>query len=234
MPEDENQGAKTPSAEDLVKNTKAEFDRKLGNFESQVKQLQDTNNALAQKLDGLKPVAPVAAVKPLRERFYEDEESTLRSIKDEAKAEAKAEMNSVIQTQQTVGEMVAQYPELSDDNNALTKKAKEIHANLPAHLQGTPYAVRIAVREAAADLGIVTKSKRKEEIVVEDDAAVGGAGQGGGSAKSRREKEGEMDDRTLQFAELLGRPVDDEKYIERLKKVGQRKVWTKYRRPSAK
>lgn len=246
MPEDTK--AADTTAADLIKNTKAEMDRKLGNVESTISQLAETNKALAAQLAALNKPKPAEtpARKSYGEMFYDDENATLTQVEQNATNRAVEVMSKLNQTetkrQQIIGQMVNEYPELMDANTDLRKKAVENFNSLSKEEQADPQAYKVAVRDAAADLGLLPKSKRKAEDAVadkeeenEDDDSFtlnksGGDAQAARKADRRKKDDGKISQETLLFAELLGRPVDDEKYKERLAKAAKRTNWSKYRK----
>lgn len=241
MPDDKD--SKDTSTQDPVKNMKAEMDRKLGNVEGAITKLTETNSALAAQLERLSKQVPDANIrtnpaptKSWSERFYEDEAGTLMAVKEEAKREALEAARSMhaIESQKNaaLSQMVNDYPELTDAGSDLRKKAVEVFNSMSKEDQASPSALKLAVREAAADLAVLPKSKRKDTVIEDNDDDTF-ALSGGGSGKTsgdRKRKEGKLSEATLTFAELLGRPVTDEKYLERLKKASERSNWSKYKK----
>lgn len=233
MPEVEE---KTAAAPDLEK--------KVGNLETGMKSLLETNQKLSEQLSKLKQPEPPRMAIPQpketkaswKERFYQDEDAAVQEIQTEATQAAVQTFQNMqrleAQRQQVIGQLVADYPELADPNADLRKKAQENFEKLPPEDQASPYAYKIAARDAAAELGVLPKHKRKEKEMPEDDDSFSVGGKGGEvprADRKRKGKEGELSDATLQFAELLGRPVNDEKYRERLKTAAKRDRWERYK-----
>lgn len=227
-------GKETPA--DPVKNVKAEMDRKLGNIETTVQQLAQTNQALAAQLQKMQEKKPesTGTQKPWKDRFYENEDAALNEVEENATrraTEAMRNLQAIEQRKQNaVNQMVNDYPELAIES-PLKAKSVEIFNALSKEEQADPNAIKLAVREAAADLGMLPKSKRKEEVTDNDDDTFSLSGKGGSEGKKGRrgQKSGDLAQETLDFAELLGRPVDDEKYIARLKKANERSNWSKFK-----
>lgn len=222
---------------DLIKNMKAEMDRKLGNVESTLTQLASTSQALSAQLEKLKPAPAPTNTKSWREKFYDDENAALAELEENATRRATEAAQAITRLEQqknaNLSVLVNDYPELTDQNGDLRKKAVEIFNALSPEEQKSPSALKLAVREAAADLALLPMSKRKKvetEVEEDDDSFSLNGGSGRGNTKRKGGKEPELSDATKDFAELLGRPVDDPKYLERLKKANQRTNWSKYRK----
>lgn len=210
MAEDQSQGTATSGdatqSNDLIKNMKSEFDRKLDNFQTTLK---STTDALTAKLNQIIPKAPVVEKKPFRDRFYEDEDAAVSELKAELRQEFRGTLEERDKQMNTMTKLYSDYPELAEDS-PLTKEAVKIINSLPVEERNTPTAYRAAVLEAAAELGIQPAKKRKKETV-ED---TGGGGEGGGNSGGKR---GTLSNDTLEFAALMGLDTNDPKVVERLK-----------------
>jgi hypothetical protein len=217
---------------DPTQNIKAEFGRKIGNLESEVSKLAQTNQQLLAHIQQMavtnKPAEP--AKEDIEDLWYKDPRKAAAAIKNEAKREISEEMNRSSQAQakqtQTLSQLVREYPELNDDSNPLTKKAVEIYQSMPEDEKSSPMAYKLAVKEAASELSVKPISKRSQE---ESDSysVSGNSGSSYSPANTRKKKEDDIDQKTLEFAKLLGRPVDDPAYREKLKNLSKRK-WSKY------
>jgi hypothetical protein len=206
-------GAAAPNEE--IKNLKSEFNRKIDNLAETNKQLLNQLNNMAKTLvPPKKPETPQAAKKV---SVYEDEEAYARSIKEETKAELREEIQRANQLsskqQTTIASLVKDFPELNDGESDLAKKAIEIFNAMPEDERNSPVAYKAAVKEAALDLDIKPKSKRKP--VDSDDEAFTL------SSSSRRDNprdggQKKVDRRTALFAEALG--VDVKKVESRINK----------------
>jgi hypothetical protein len=203
--------------EDPTKNLKAEYDRKFTNLESTLTQ---TNKALQALLESQRPKQPEPTEgKPsIKDLWYSDEEKAAEVIADQAADRALKVMNKQnehnMRIQQTAQDIANEYPEAVDPSSDLILKAREIMTSYSKEEQGTPMAMKLAVREAAALLDIKPKSKRGSNPA-NDAFALGGHG----SSSSRRQQsqsEPENFDNTLEFAAYLGLNVDDPKVKESL------------------
>jgi hypothetical protein len=89
---------------------------------------------------------------------------------------------------------------------------------------------KTAVLAAAADQGVLPVNKRAKKTESESEDFTVSSSSGSESRRREREKRGEeqIDEKTLAFAELMGRPIDDPKYVERLKTAAKRRNWSKY------
>lgn len=241
MADPADKGAPDGDTPDSIKQVKSEFSRKTDNL---TQQLADTQ----RKIDAImaavlnppkKQAAPAsddveADVDPIdNPKLY------AKRIKDQAKREVMEEVNSMSQQQADIrmqqeavlNKLVQDYPELNDRTSELFIKAQEMQASMSANERFSPIAIRAIIRDAAADLGVLPVSKRskvKEGSEV-DEFSVGtktGSGSKGGEQKGAKTK---IAPSALAFAELLGRPVTDEKYLDRLSKASERKSWSKWK-----
>lgn len=209
-------GATQPAA-DEIKNVKAEFNRKIGNLEQTNAQLLAQLQQLTSKLSPPKPATESKV------SVFDDEEAYAARIKAETAAEIRREMdarNSQQAKQATVIQSLMQdYPELQDMSHDLTKKAVELYNSLSDEEKSHPLAYKAAVRDAAAEMDIKPKSKRRTSE--SDDFTMSGSGSGAG----RQKREPEMKKETLQFAEAVGLNIKDPKILERLKARHNRKSY---------
>lgn len=215
---DPSQQNPTPPADPLA-NLKAEFSRKMQNLEA-------TNQQLARQLASIsKPAAPAPSKKPISELIYENPEEAISIIKSEVKTEIQESTRKVADFQQTMGRLYEDYPELSNQQDPLYKRADEILQSIPEHERQQPMAIRAAVREAASELGVRPKSKREPSPT--DDFTVTGSGGGSNRPPSRR-GEAELDPATIEFAQRCGLNTNDPELIKRLKGHASRKNWNRY------
>jgi hypothetical protein len=128
--------------------------------------------------------------------------------------------------QAVIGTLAMDYPELGNTNSEFSQAMVKAHNQLSASLKETPEGYRLAAREAAAQLGIVPKSKRKES----DDFSMSSSNSTK-STPTKPAKKVELDDLELGAAELLGLNVNDKKLIENMTKHKEQRQgsWTKYR-----
>lgn len=205
----------TSAPADDVKNLKAEFNRKLSNLE------ENTQRLMAQ-LQTMTP--PKKSDEPKKVSVFDDEEAYARQIEDRAekRIEEKLSRQQAAQAkqQQTIAALVADFPELTDPGHDLTKKAVEIFESFSAEDKASPVAYRAAVREAAEELELKPKSKRKAKASDDESFSLGGR-----TKVSPAAKKDEIDPNTLVFAEAVGLKLTPE-VKERLKGKHGRRSYT--------
>lgn len=216
----------TPPAGDDLKNVKAEFNRKIGN-------LEETNKQLLAQLKNLTEVvkpAKAPAEPSKKVSVFDDEEAYATRIKEEAAAEIerKLEQQQAQQAKQAqvINSLVTDFPELSDGNHDLTKRAVEIFNGLEESERKSPSAYRTAVLSAASEFGMRPKSKRTSSS--DDSFALGG---GGGESRASKRSAGEISEGTKTFAALVGLDLDDPKNkasADRIKTKHGRKSYSKW------
>lgn len=167
----------------------------------------------------------------LEELSYKDPKMYAKAVKAQAAQQASQivdqRINQQNQTQAVMGQLIGDYPELGDTTSDLSKRAVELYNQLPADLRSNPIAYKTAVRDAAAELGVLTKSKRK--AANSDDGSFSlGSNSTGSSQRGNQSKKDDVDPRTLEMAERLGLNIKDPKVVDRLKQRSQRKNWGKY------
>lgn len=195
--------------------------------------LAQENAKLSQQLEQI-----MSAIKPkqaassqsgnedseLENLMYSDPKAYSKKISEKATREAtqyvQQQLNQQQQTNAVLSQMVTDYPELSDINSEISKKAVELFKQLPENERTSTTAYKAVIREAAAELGMLPKTKRKQS----DDFTMSG-GSGGQQASSKSK---DLDAATLAFAQAVGMDVKDKKVVERLKQRANRKNWNKY------
>lgn len=231
MSEDtKNPEGATPGTE--INNLKQEMSRKLGNYESKLNELAQTNQALLQKLSQLtqpKPISVKTDDDDMDKLWYDDPRKAAAKIKEQTKAEIMAEYQKdqeyKSRTQSTLASLVNDYPELNDATSDLTKRAVEIYNSMSDGDKTSPVAYKAAVREAASDLGILPIKKR---IVSDDDSFSGSSSNTSSGATKRASKKDDLDPRTIAFAKLVGLKIDDENVKNRVKERAKRTNWNKF------
>ena len=219
-----------PQAANELGNLKQEFNRKLGSYEQKLSELASTNQALLQKLSQLtQPKVETRDEDDIDKVWYDDPRKAAAKIKEQTKAEIMAEYNKAqeaqARTQSTLAALVADYPELNDAGHDLTRKAVELYNSMSDSEKTSPVAYKAAVREAAAELGIVPMKRRSSD----DEAFTGSASNGYAASTQRKAKsKDDLDPRTIAFAQLVGLKVDDAKTMENLKNRAKRQNWNKY------
>lgn len=212
-----------PEGQDPLKNLKAELDRKLGNADAKLSQLQEANAALLAKLERLStPTAPTKEAS-LTDLLYNDPEKYAQMVERRAEEKALAQMQrqqaQMVKTSTTISELQNEFPELSDSGHELTKKAVEVYNSLPEEERTTSLAYKMAVKAAALDLGYKPRSKRP----VDEEPSIG-SGYGRGAPR----KSNKLDTDTELAAQIFGIDTSDPKVKERLIKKSQRD-WNKYK-----
>ncbi len=209
---------------DPIKNLKAEMDRKLGNADSRLSELQKTNELLMAKLSSISsPATPAAKTESLSDILYADPERYARIVEERAEARATERVSQQQQKANKVNTVVNQlaqeFPELSDNNHSLTKRAVEIYQALPDEEKNSSLSYKMAVREAAEELSIKPKSKRP----VDEEPSFGGSS---GGSRSRRAT-AKLDTNTEELAAMLGLDTSDPKTKERMI-ASQNRNWNRY------
>ena len=151
-------------------------------FQRKTEKLGQENAALSQKLDQLtnmmqrqqQQAAPTRqgvdytslTEEQLEEMSYNKPKEYARAVDARATAKAEALVDKRMNAQQQVGnvmtQLISDYPELGDQSSDLSKRAVDIYAGLPNSIKNDPMSYKIAVRDAAAELGMLTKTKRKD------------------------------------------------------------------------
>lgn len=236
--EEQQSSSSTESTEeqqpqDPILNLKAEMSRKQNNVEAKLAQtnaqLEQIMAMVQQNLVQSKP-APVASGKSTRDLLYDDPDAFVAQITEQATSKAQAEVARSQQMQSEVSnaimEISAKYPEFSQAGSEAAQKAVELGAKLPKHLRGTAEGAKIAMLEAAADLGLVPASRRQKQSSSSDDAAIGGSSRSSSQKPSGKAK---IDESVIIMGKLLG--VDYEANKDRAKSLEQstkRSRWNKY------
>jgi hypothetical protein len=227
MADEQNQGnaAAKPDPIAELKATNDQLLQALNNFKQEVN----------RKIDGLRPTPPkqeAAPKKSFKDLLWENEEEAADLIKksavDEAVTIVRKENAEQQKSARVAQQLYNEFPELNSQTDPLTKRANEIYQGMSEDERNDPRAMRLAVSEAALDLGVKPMSKRQKEQSDEDGFLLGG-GRSDGDGRSRRRKEPELSQETLETAQLMGLNVEDPKVLERLKQHAGRKEWTKYK-----
>jgi hypothetical protein len=234
-----NDGSPIESADPTL-NLKSEFNRKIGNVQEQ---LQKNNEALQALMNRLatqdKPrSAETSANTPdksskIKELWYQDEAAAANLIVEEAVQRATGSIRKELETERKVtqresrvlNEIFQDYPEIGDQNSALYKKAVETYNALPEEDRANPLAYKVAVRDAAIDLGVQPMKKRQS--AGNDDFTMSSGGYSSGS-QSRGKKADDIAPEALAFAQAVGLNINDKKTLENLKNHSKRE-WLKYK-----
>ena len=221
-------GDATKAAADAVaalKNVKEEFTRKQANTDSQLASLKQQNEALMSKLNSFTPAsfgAQAPAKEELSDLIYSNPERYTQLIEERATKAAEknieGRLNAQARGNSTIASLHAEFPELASNDHELTKKAVEIYSALPDDEKSSPLSYKVAVKEAALELGIKPKSKRTDEEQL--------MSSGGGSG-SRKERKPKISQQTADFAAAVGLDINDPKVKERIE-GRQGRNWNKY------
>ena len=227
--------------EDRLKNLQSEYSRKLANMNDQIaaqnQQLAEIANMIASSRQPAPSQAP--AGKALKDLVYDDPDAFVEQVvtraarvADEA---AGRRIDSVVQTntaaQTAIAEVQSRYPEFMQPNSEVAKRAVEIAQGQAKELKGTAHGAKMAMLEAASELGLVPVSKRAPAREGEgDDFSLSGQANGSrGSGRPRsRDPKSEISDTAKHLAELLGVDLNDPKRLEGLEKASKRKSWNRY------
>lgn len=223
------QGGEAESKQRTMESLQAEMNRKT-------EKLMNENQKLAQRMEelmGMLTPKQSAAAAPqeddLETLVYKDPKAYAAKVKAEAAREAQRAVSESLNQQQQSNAILAQltneYPELSDSNSELTQKAVEAYKAMSAAERSSPIAYKTAVRDAAADLGILPKNKRRQSS---DDFTMSGQSSGEGRRGAPSKEQQAIDNKTAEFAKLLGLDPSDKKVAERLKQRNQRKNWSRW------
>ena len=213
--------------DDRIKNLQAEMSRKTSNLDSKLEQINqqlqqlsllgnnvqmgsnNNNNGNAQRPD---PILDAEGYERYMEQKFEAKLNDRLSVQQRQQSEIAA--------------LVSNFPELSDSSSELSQAAIQAYNNLSPQEKGMPGAYKLAVQGAALELGILPKSKRNTKQVTNESDDIGSRTNNDHKSNSRT-KTPKLDDSTLEFAKLLGKDINDPKYIERLQKANSRTRWSK-------
>ena len=216
-------------ADDPMKNLKAEFNRKIGNVENQTKQQIDAltqANSDLQNLLRQQAVANAPAKEPEDDELWiTDPGKAKAQFREQLLTEMRAEQAAATQAasaqQNKYQEMAVDFPELYQAQSELVVKANEIFNKVPEKDRTNPHVVEATILKAATQLGIKPKGQRSEA----DKEFVGSSS----GKPNKPDTQEEAPSNMMEFARLLGRPVDDPEYKKRLSKTRERKDWLSYK-----
>lgn len=230
------------SDQDAIKNIKSEFNRKIENIS---KMMEDNNKQFTSVIEQLmaqnKPAPqPDNSEDDLEDLMYSNPAEFKRRIAEQVKGEIsqtltqqqEAERAQAQAVNQVLSTMQQRFPEYGDQNSELSQTAIKIYDSLPDNVKADPAsAYRIAMSDAAIELGVLPVDKRRK-VQGDEDFSLDGGGDRRMSSKRRKSGEkGSIAEGTKIFSQLLGQDPDDPKTKERLEKAANRRSWGKYRRP---
>lgn len=209
--------------ETRFKNLQAEMNRKTSNLDSKLEQI----NQQLQQLSLLGSNVQTPQNNNTRPDPLIEPEAYERYIEQKMESRLNDRFSNQQKQQSEIASLVSNFPELSDSSSELSQAAVQAYNNLSPQEKGMPGAYKLAVQGAALDLGILPKSKRVENNKAKsnesDDIGARSSNEGRNSSKGKNQK---LDDSTLEFARLLGKDVNDPKYVERLQKAATRRQWS--------
>jgi hypothetical protein len=223
--EENNQGGNASDAgADPLTQFKAEFSRKTDGLKSEIAELKSATSVLVEALSrtAQKPAAAAKSEESLTDLMYSDPERYAQIIEERAVGRVAKQQEAQMRTQQVIGELHNEFPELNDTQSPLTKKAVEIYSSLSDEEKRSTTSYKLAVKEAAAELGVKPRSKRTDE----ENFSSGSYSSGG----TRRPKADKLDPGVIAWAERLGVDHTDPDVRSRLIERSKRK-WSSYQKP---
>jgi hypothetical protein len=228
-------GAPDEGAVDPVLNVKAEFQRKFDNVSQQ---LAEQNRRMEEILQGVisantqrsQPQQPQG--KSIKEMMYDDPDAAAAEITNRALAAANQAVEQRVQESQRAQSMVQEvmnnYPEFGVQGSEAAQLAFQKMKSFPKEDQGKPFAVKTAMLEAAAELGLIPAKARKSASQGQDDFSMAGRTSGTGGSRQRSDQKPKVAPETLELAALLGVDVTDKKRLQGLEEASKRTKWSKY------
>lgn len=221
-------------SEDVIKNLKEEVNRKLGNTEASLAELQKQNQALLDQIGKMneantqiKSKAASSEEIKLSDLIYDDPDKAIEIIQQRAEEKItkklEAQKLSETKTTETLNKLIAEFPELSNTDTDLYKKAIEIYNEMDEADKTSPLAYKSAVYAAATNIGVKPKSKRSEDESQDFTLSSSSSAPSRSSRKSSK-----LDEGIIESAKLMGLDTEDPKVVERLKARSKRKNWLKY------
>jgi hypothetical protein len=136
------------------------------------------------------------------------------SLEQKLDAKLVARERATMERQSAISELASDYPELANPESALAKESIKVLAQLDPSIKNSAIGYKLAVREAAAKSGILPKAKRTS---ASDDFSLSNSN----SASKPTSKKVEVDNKTLEFAQLMGLNTSDEKLLKRLSTISK-------------
>lgn len=229
-------GNEAPEGDSGIKNFKAEVNRKLENLNSQItKENQEMRSTIEKLVANIanKQEAGVSTAKDeqkLGELLYSDADAAASIIEERATRKAEARVNQQMadnhSKQATLASLTREYPELAENESELTKKSIEIFKSLSPTLQNSADGYEVAVRKAAAHVGVLPSDKRSKKSEHSDEYVTPGSTSTG--RPSNRGGNKDVDQAIIETAKAFGLDVTNKKTMEGLKKRSQRTNWGKF------
>lgn len=227
--QDPNLDQDEQSNEDPIKNLKSEFSRKFENTEKSVSSVNEKLDSIMQVISSQQSASQSSADNSANDDDddvdkYLDPDAYIERKLGRLKQEVIKDVTTVQQqqqaAQQTYSSLAQEYPDLVNTKSELFQKASQIHQSLRKDLQNTPEGYELAVAKAVKESGY--KASRNQESNQDVEDFIMGDSGGQDSSNRRKKKDGDLDPKTLAFAELMGLDIKDKKVIERLKERAKR------------
>jgi hypothetical protein len=230
--DNEEGGEQTPQPEDSIKNLKSEFSRKFENVQSEIQSVIQQNQLIAQQLEQALASRSAPAAKDESEDNFDpyDPKSIKGTIEKAVNRQVQVEADKFVEQQkkqQTLSELFTEYPELRETGSEMEKAALVAFNQLSPAVRASSDGYRLAVREAAAKVGLLPASKRKAKD--SGDSFTLGTGSGSSGSKAPNKPNDELSEATQFWAQaLMGDKAKDKNVQERLKKRAKREKWGKW------
>ncbi len=176
---------------------------------------------MGRKIEQVRPTPPPTPKPKLSEMIYEDPEGAIEQITQTVTQSVSSVFESREKNRQMVSQLYKDYPELEDPSHPLSQAAQVKYASLPPEEKLDSKALRSAVFEAAAEMGLAPKPKRKTAVQPSDEESFSLGGKSGGRRQGGSRKE-QVSDVTLETAALMGLDVNDPKVLERIQARSKR------------
>lgn len=211
------------AAVDPLVNIKAEFDRKLTNTETELKKtndllktlLQNQTAAAAKPAMGKSQPPPLSDDDELATAWYRDEKKAASIVKKQAVDETLQILDrrdeAMNKRAKVIQDIQSEFPETYDQSHPLVLKANEYFAGYSDEEKATPSAMKLAIKEAALELGIKPRSKRTDA----DDTAFSFSGYSPSRPPAPRKQSTGISAETAELARLM--KIDVKKVEERAK-----------------
>lgn len=217
---------------DEVKNLKGEMGRKFDNLQDALKKQNAEMQKIVETLQAQtrQKSLPIVEEKQVSigDMLFENADAAVETILSRAEQRLDSKINRRDETMATVSRITGEYPEFLDQNSDVYRLAVQKQSALAPSLQNTPDGIKIAMYEAASEVGLLPKSKRQSTSNDDNDDFVQSGGSSSAGRTRTREKSDKIDPKTVEWARLLGVPVEDPKRMESLKNRAKRGSWGKY------
>lgn len=231
--ENTNESQEGQGSQRSIESVTAEFSRKTAKLSEEnarmSQQLEKMMAYLEQQRVSTSPTSSNQSEENLEDLAYTNPKLYAAKVAERAKKEALNAVNQTFAEQQKTNtvltQLAAEYPELADNNSDLTRKAVEIYKSMSDSERSSPIAYKVAVRDAAADLGVLPKGKRSKSSTNEPNISSSSVAN---NLSSKAPTSGKISEQTLEIAALMGLDVSNKDVVKNLEKRSQRKNWGKY------